>query len=419
MRGGLWRVSGFRNLWLAQTTSLLGSQVTLLAFPLLALLTLHASALQVSVLWAMEFLPVVLLGLPAGAWVERLRHRPVLIVADIVRGLATASIPIAYALGGLSMVHLYAVAFVVGLGTLFFDVAHLSYLPSLIREDQLADGNAKLEGSRSFAQLAGPSLGGILVQALTAPAAVVADAVSYGFSAMFLLFIRDHRKAPAPTERRLRGEIGEGIRFVASHPLLRPLALCTAIANLAFAAVLALQVIYAQRTLHLSPTAIGIVLAVGNAGGLVGAFLSGPLSRRFASGVVIIGSVAVFSVGAVLLPLSTGAVGLGLGLFTVYVGVVIYNVAQVTLRQTITPEGLLSRTNATLRFVEWGTLPIGAAVGGILVGPAGLRGALWIAAIVNAVSIIPPLLSPVRRLTAAGDGDGDQEIPQNVEMETT
>lgn len=398
---GLWRHAGFRNLWLAQTFSLLGTQVTLLAFPLLALLLLDASALEVSMLFAVEFLPILLLGLPAGAWVERMRKRPVLLVADGARAVALAAVPVAWALDLLTLPLLFAVAFVVGLGTLFFDVAQASYLPVIVPEDQLADANAKIEVSRSASQLAGPSAGGALVQFLTAPVAILLDALSYLASFVLLLFIKGRDIAtPAEDRQGLNREIAEGLRFVVSHPLIRPLALCDAAANLAFAAVLALQVVFAADDLHMSATAIGVALAVGNAGGLVGALLSGPLSTRFPPGPLLIASILLFSAGAALLPMSTGAVGFGAGLFVVYLGVVVYNVVGTTLRQLATPERLLGRMNATLRFIEWGTLPLGAALGGLLVAPLGLRTVLWIAAGVCVLSVLPPLFSPVRTLTS-------------------
>ncbi|MFD9739127.1 MFS transporter [Umezawaea sp. NPDC059074] len=397
----LWRLANFRNLWLAQTFSLVGTQVTILAFPLVALLLLDASALEVSMLYAVEFVPILLLGLPAGAWVERLRKRPVLLVSDAARAVALLAVPVAYVLDALSLPLLFAVAFVVGLGTLFFDVAQGSYLPALVAEEQLADANAKIEVSRSASQLAGPTAGGVLVQFLTAPVAILLDALSYLASFVLLLFVRGREVATPPEERQGLGrEIGEGLRFVVSHPLLRPLALCDAAANLAFAAVLALQVVFAADDLHLSATAIGVVLAVGNAGGLVGALVSGPLSTRFPPGPLLIASIVLFSVGAALLPLSTGAIGFGFGLFVVYLGVVVYNVVGTTLRQLATPERLLGRMNATLRFIEWGTLPLGAAVGGLLVAPLGLRTVLWIAAGVCVLSVVPPLFSPVRTLMA-------------------
>ncbi|CAA9260129.1 MAG: hypothetical protein AVDCRST_MAG41-2330 [uncultured Corynebacteriales bacterium] len=405
MADTLWRLSRFRNLWAAQTLSLLGTQVTLIAFPLVVLL-MGGSPADVALLWAVEFLPVLLLGLPAGAWVERLPLRPVLLVSDAARTAALLVVPVAWWLDVLSLPVLFAVAFVVGVGTLFFDVAQMSYLPALVAEDQLAEGNAKLEGSRAVAQLGGPTMGGFLVAAVSAPVAVLLDALSYAASFVFLLFVRGGaEKAPVAERAGLWKEVGEGVAYVARHPLLRPLALCDAAANLAFAAVLALQVFYGSEVLDLSPAEIGIVLAVGNAGGLLGAVLSGVLARRVRPGLLLLGSIAVFSVGAAMLPLARGPVGFGAGLFVVYVGVVLYNVVQLTMRQTITPEWLMGRVNATLRFVEWGTLPLGAAVAGLLVAPVGMRGVLWLAAGVCALSILPPLLSPVRSLRDTSTGD--------------
>ena len=401
----LWRLPRFRNLWLAQTVSLLGTQVTLLAFPFVALL-LHGTALEVSLLASVEFLPILLFGLPAGAWVERLPLRRVMLVADAVRALALAVVPIAWVSGGLTLALLYAVAFVIGFGTLFFDVAQMSYLPATVTEDRLADGNAKLEGSRSFAQLGGPSAAGFMMQLISAPTAVLVNAVTYAGSFAFLLSVPE---AERPVEEQphepqgLRGEIGEGVRFVVGHRLLRPLALCDGLANLAFAAVLALQVFYGARTLHLGSGVIGVVLAVGNLGGLVGAVACGPLTRRVAPGLQLIGSIVVCAIGAALLPLAHGAVGFGAGLFVVYVGVVIYNVNSVTLRQMVTPARLMGRMNATLRFIEWGTIPVGSALGGVLVSPLGMRGVLWLAAGICAVAVVPPLLSPVRSLQAPAE----------------
>ncbi|WP_162794971.1 MFS transporter [Nonomuraea lactucae] len=414
MATSLLRASGFRNLWLAQTASLLGTQVTLLALPLAALLLLDASPLEIGLLSAVEFLPILLVGLPAGVWIERFRRLPVLILTDVGRAVALLAVPVAAWLDLLSMPLMYAVAFAIGLGTLFFDVAQLSYLPELVRDDRLVDANGKLELSRSMAQLAGPSAGGFLVQAFTAPVAILVDAVSYLISAVFLVFARAERTVePEPAERPgLRGEIAEGMRFVFAHPLLRPLILCAAIAELAFAAVLALLVVYAADELRLGPGAIGVALAVGNVGGLLGALLAGPLSRRIGDGAAFIVSIALFSGGAILLPLSTGAVALSGGLFVVYVGAVIFNVLQVSLCQIVTPARLLGRMNSVFRFVTWGMVPLGAAGGGLLVAPAGLRGVFWIAAVLTVLSMLPPLFSPVRRLRQDRPAGEPHENPQ-------
>ncbi|MET8581180.1 MFS transporter [Streptomyces collinus] len=400
MRRNLWRVPDYRNLWLSHSVSLVGTQVSVLAFPLMALLLLDASATEVSMLSAVEFLPSLLLGLPAGAWVERLPRRPVLIASDVVRAVAMASVPLAYALDLLNLPLLFVVAFVIGLGTIFFDVAQLSYLPSLVDEDELTDGNAKLEGARSVAQLAGPTAGGFLVQLFTAPVAIALDVFSYVASAVFLLRVRGRGVPPEPIEQlSLRGEIAEGVRFVFSHPLVRPLALCAFAADLAFAAVLALQVPYAADTLHLHSGFIGIALAVGSAGGLVGAAASGWVSERFGPGRTVLAGIVVFSAGAAIVPLAGGAIGFAAGLFVVYLGVVVFNVLQMTICQSVTPERLLGRMNATLRFISWGSVPLGAAVGGLLVGPLGVRGVLWVAAGVCALSVLPPLFSRIRTLT--------------------
>ncbi|GAA4080157.1 MFS transporter [Nonomuraea soli] len=400
----LWRNGDFRNLWLAQSVSLVGTQVTLLAFPLAALL-LGGSALEVSLLAAVEFVPVLLLGLPVGAWVERLPLRPVLIASDLIRAGALAVVPLAYVMDMLTMPLLYGVAFMIGLATLFFDVAHLSYLPDLVTEEQLTDGNAKLETSRSLSQLAGPGLGGGLVQFLTAPVAIALDSLTYLASALFLTRISKPSRPPQPTgEGGLGRQISEGLRFVAGHRLLRPLMLSAAAAELAFAAVLALQVVYAVQVLHLSAGMIGLALAVGNAGGLIGALLAGKAVERYGPGPVIVGSIAMFAAGAAMLPMSGEVVLFGGGLFVVYLGVVLFNVVQVTLCQTATPPGLLGRMNATFRFVTWGMVPLGAALGGLLVAPLGLRGVLWMAAAITALSIVPPVMSAVRTLRAYPEG---------------
>jgi MFS family permease len=390
----LWRHGDFRSLWLAMSVSLLGTQVSVLAFPLIALLTLHATPEAVSLLSAVEFLPSLLLGLPAGAWVDRLPRRPVLIACDVVRALAMLSVPLAHAFGALRLPQLFAVAFVIGLGTLFFDVAQMSYLPALIEEEDLADGNAKIEGSRAFAQFAGPGLGGLLVQAFSAAVAITVNVATYVVSALFLMTIRGHGAPAEHIEKvSLRGEIAEGLRFVFRHPLVRPLALCAGAADLAFAAVLALQVPFGVDTLHLRSAAVGLVLAVGSVGGLLGAVITARVAQLLGTGRALLAGVALFTLGAVLIPVSGNGIVFGAGLFVVYVGVVLFNVLQTTVCQTVTPPRLLGRMNATLRFISWGAVPVGASVGGVLVAPLGLRGVMWVAAGVCALSILPLLFS--------------------------
>jgi MFS family permease len=401
----LWRHRDFMRLWSAETISQLGSQVTLLALPLAAILILDATAFQVGALSSIEFAPFLLVGLPAGVWVDRLRRRPILIAGDLGRAVVLASIPIAYWLDALTMLHLYAAAFLTGICTVFFDVAYQSYLPSLVEREQLTEGNAKLEISRSGAQLAGPGIAGALVQALTAPVAIVADAVSYLGSALFVIRIRRPEPdvpAPAAEDRpRMRSQIMEGLRYVLGHPLLRPIAACTALSNLFSAMVTAILILFAVRVLGLTAGLIGIALAIGNVGFLAGALVADRIARRVGLGRAIIGSALLFGLAGFAYPLATPETAVGLlvaGGVLFGFGGVVYNVNQVSLRQAITPGRMQGRMNATMRFVVWGTLPIGALAGGALGGTIGLRPTLWIAALGGVLSFVPPLLSPVRTL---------------------
>jgi MFS family permease len=399
----LWRDPEFMKLWTGQTISQLGSQVTLLALPLTAIVLFQASALQVGVLNTLLFLPFLLFGLPAGVWVDRLRRKPILIASDLGRFAILGSVPLASALGILHIEQLYVVAFASGILTVFFDVAYGAYLPTLIPRDRLVDGNSKLEISRSGAQIAGPGLAGILVQAFTAPVAILADAVSYLASVASLTLMRSAEPAPhRPAERpRMRAEIGDGLRYVLGHPLLRPLLMCTGTLNFASGIYDAVLVLFAVRGLGLTPGAIGGILAVGNVAFLVGAFLSARIGRTLGVGRALIVAALLIAGGMVLSPLAgpSTAVPLLIASWSVSsFGGVIYNVNGRSLVQTITPDRMLGRTIATNRFVVWGTIPFGSLLGGVLGNRLGLRPTLWIAAGTAMVAFIGPLLSPVRRL---------------------
>lgn len=399
LRRSLWAVGDYRNLWLSQTTSLVGTGITLLALPLVALLLLDASPFEVGLLWAVEYLPILLVGLPAGVWVERLPLRVVMVGADLIRAAALLAVPIALAMDVLSMPLLYVVTFLIGLGTLFYDVAQLSILPALVAQDRLVDANGKLELSRSVSQIGSPAVGGVLVQLLTAPLAVLADAVTYLSSAYYVLRIGKPAPVHRPAERNsLHRGIREGLRFVFGHPLIRPLLLCATLAELASAIILALQVVYGTQELSLSPAAIGVALAVGNGGGVVGALVAEPLARRFGTGPTFMVSIVLFTAGSGVLPLSTGAVTFAIGMFVAYLGAFVFNVLQVSLCQAVTPPHLLGRMNSVFRFATWGVIPLGAAGGGWLVDHIGLTGVFWLAAVLNALSFLPPLWSTIPRL---------------------
>ncbi|MFG2526883.1 MFS transporter [Streptomyces sp. NPDC048516] len=396
------RLRDFRLLLAGAAAGQLGAQVTLVALPLVAVLELDAPAFQVGLLTAAETAAFLLVGLPAGAWVDRMRKLPLMIRADVVRALAMASIPLAAVTGVLTMAQLYVVALVTGVATVFFDVAHQSFLPELLPKDQLVSGNGALETIRSSAQVAGPGIGGGLVQLLGAALAIVTDAAGYTLSALFLWRIKRPESLP---ERRpdasLRRDIGEGLRFVCGHRLLRVIAVTTGLGNFFAAVLMATQSVFLVRVLGLAPGVVGLVLAASALGGLAGALCAGRLAARLGQARLIWLSSLVTGPFALLWPLSgrgAGAALFALGSGVVFFGAVVYNVAQVSFRQALCPPRLLGRMNATLRFLMWGTLPLGALAGGALADAFGARAALmWCAAGFLAVPL-PLLLSPLRRM---------------------
>ncbi|WP_328549009.1 MFS transporter [Streptomyces platensis] len=415
------RLRDFRLLLAGAAAGQLGAQVTLVALPLVAVLELNAPAFQVGLLTAAETAAFLLVGLPAGAWVDRMRKLPLMIRADVVRAVAMASIPLAAVAGVLTMAQLYLVALVTGVATVFFDVAHQSFVPHLLPKDQLVPGNGALETIRSSAQVAGPGLGGGLVQLLGASLAIVADAVGYLLSALFLWGIKQPESRPERVAgTSLRQDIGEGLRFVFGHRLLRVIAVTTGLANFFSATLMATQSVFLVRVLGLAPGVVGLVLAASAVGGLAGALCAGRLAARFGQARIIWLSALATGPFALLWPLAGRGVGAALfavGSGVVFFGAVVYNVAQVSFRQALCPPRLLGRMNATLRFLMWGTLPLGALVGGALAEAFGARTALaWCAAGFLVVPL-PLLLSPLRRMRdlpaagAAEDAPADTTDP--------
>ena len=395
----LWRHHDFRQLWAAETVSQVGTQVTMVAMPLLAVTLLAATPLQMGVLTSLETLAFLLVGLPAGAWVDRWRRKRVLVTADLVRAAAIGSLPVAYAWGVLTLGQLYVVALVAGTATVFFDVGYQSYLPALVDRAQIVDGNAKLEASRAVAQVAGPGLTGALVRVLGAPALIAADAVSFLVSALFISRIRTPDTVPDPTARRpLRTEIAEGLSFVVRHPLLRRMVACTGLANLGGSITAALLVLYAIRELGLSESVVGLVFSAGAVGGIVGAVSAAWIARVLGAGRTIPLAALTFAVAAAAVPLaSLGApvpVLLG-GWFLESFAVIVYNVTQVSFRQRLCPPGLLGRMNASVRFIVYGTMPVGGLLGGVLGTWLGLVPALWTAVVLAFLAAVPVVASPL------------------------
>jgi MFS family permease len=401
---GLWRHRDFIRLWSAETVSQFGTQFTLLALPLVAIDILHASAFEVAALTTVEFLPFLLVSLPAGVWVDRLPRRPILVAGDVARALLLASIPIVYAADALTIWQLYIVAFLVGIATVFFDVAYQSYLPSLVERQELVDGNAKLEISRSAAQLGGPGVAGLFVQFLRAPAAILVDAVSFVGSALFIFSIRKGEEAPQSADqaprRPMREELGEGLRYVLKHAYLKFIAACTALFNFFGNMGFAVLLVFARRELHLSPAVIGLAFTASNVGPLLAAFNANRISERFGVGHTIIASAAVGGPMFLVIPFAAHGNAALLWLVPAFViggfSNVIYNVTQVSLRQAITPERIQGRMNSVMRFIVWGTIPLGSLIGGGLATWIGLKETLIVGGIGSCLACLPVVFSPVR-----------------------
>lgn len=408
--GALRSERDFLLLWSAQTISLVGSQVSALALPLVAIVVLQASTFEVAVLSTVEFLPFALLALPAGVWVDRLRRRPILVVADWSRALLLGSVPLAHLAGMLSLEQLYVVGFLVGVATVFFDVAYQSYLPSLVERQHLVEGNAKLEFSRAASQVAGPTLAGGLIALVTAAYAVGVDAASFALSALLLLAIRKPEPpVPQTAERRsMRSEIATGLRYTWRHPLLRPLVLQIGSGNFFLAAATSILLVYVVRDLHLSPTEIGVAFSIGSSGLLVGTTVARRAAAWLGIGPTLIWGAVMTGVAYVAFAAAPPAAALpllALAQFVWSLGAGLYFVNGISLIQTTTPDRLLGRVNASRRFAVWGVIPLGNLLGGALGTAVGLRPAIWIGAAGAALSALPLLLSPMRRVRAVEDAE--------------
>lgn len=406
MSPAVWRSPAFRTLWLGQSLSLAGSQVSALALPLTAVLVLGATPVEMGILGALQSLPWLLVGLLAGVWVDRWPRRPVLVVCDVGRSALIASIPAAAALHLLTMPWLYAVGGLVGVLSVFFGVAYQAFVPALVRRERLLAANGLLGTSESVAQTIGPGLGGVLVQLLTAPGAIAVDALSFAASALCLVMLRvSEPTRPASRRAGLRKQMGEGLGALLGNPLLRAIAGNSAILRFFSSVQLAVVVLYATRTLGLSAGAIGAVFACGGIGGVLGATGGGATARRWGMGIALLAVVSLVATGALLLPLTwlrprqaipllaSGYALMGLGTSAYYVN-------QISLRQAVTPDRLLGRVTAAHRFLAWSAMPAGSLLGGALGETIGLPATLLVAA--GGLLLMPlwVLRSPLRALRA-------------------
>jgi MFS family permease len=404
----LWRHTDFMKLWVGQTISLFGGSFTALAVQFIGAVTLQASPLEMGFLAALGSAPSLLVGLFAGVWIDRHRCRPILIASDIGRALLLAAIPAAALTGVLTMDLLYVVSFLVGVLSVFFDLAYQSYLPTLVDRDQLVEGNSKLVVSSSIATVAGLSVAGVVIQAITAPLAVALDAISYAASFVSVLLIRQREKAPDNVHPPMLAQVREGIGVVLGNPLLRALAGCLATSNFTSSIFFALYILFGTRELGLGAAALGLVYGIGVVGGIVGGLLAPRASARLGMGGAIVGGAflgatevapAVFATPETAVPLLLLSSVIG------NFGWTVYGVNATSLRQAITPRSLQGRMNATLSFLVAGMIPLGGLVGGVLGQALGLREAIALAAVGSMLSFLWVVFSPVRRL---------QRIPEEV-----
>ena len=397
----LWRNGPFLRLWTGQTASSVGSQLGRLAIPVLAVSVLHATEFQVGLLTAVETAAFLLIGLPAGAWVDRWLKRRVMLIADLARAIVLASVPIMFFAGVLTIWQLMVVGAIVGVASVFFDVAYQSYLPVLVDLKQLGEGNSKLETTGQLARVTGPALAGALL-AIVRPAVLIGlDAVTFLLSFVALSTIRDHEvPKPIADRRPLVTEIKEGMMFVVQEPLLRRIVLTTSTTNLFGMIAMTMIPVLVLRQLDISPAIYGFGLSLGAIGGLLGAMFSARIATLIGEGTAIpvsglLAGVAI--VGLALMPVfPDAAVPIFVGSEFLYsFSVLVYNITQVTFRQRICPPRLLGRMNASIRFIVWGVMPIGAIASGLLSTAIGVELTIAIGAVGSVLACVFVLFSPL------------------------
>jgi MFS family permease len=398
----LWHHRDFMLLWAGQSVSRLGDQFTALALPYVAVTALRADAGQMGILGTLGTLPFLLFGLIVGVWVDRHRRRPVLILGDLGRGAIVGSIALLVFGGLLRMEILYILAFLTGTLTVFFDIAYQAYLPALVTRVQLVEGNSKLETTNTGAQFVGPSVAGVIIQVLSSAWAMVFDGLTFLYSGIMMMFIRAKETPPDPTQRRSAfSEAREGVAVVFGDIRLWSIAGCTGTSNFFGSIWFTLLVLYALDTLGMDAVALGLAFGLGSLGGVVGAVSGGPLAKRYGVGRCIVGSIIVGSLAGVVLLLAAPAfafIALTATMALASYGAVVYNINQVSLRQALVPVRLQGRLNATMRFLVWGTIPLGSLAGGILGATLGLYWAMVVGIVGGLFTFLWVFLSPVRAI---------------------
>ncbi len=403
----IWRHRDFVRLWWASSVSLFGSFVTRTALPFAAILVLGAGPLEIAILRALQLIAGLIVGLFAGAWVDRLRRRPIMIAADLGRAILLGSIPVAGVIGVLSIGQVYVVAFLAALLTTFFDVADRSYLPTLVESDQLVPANAALTASASIAEFSAFGISGFLIQIFSAPVAIAVDAVSFLASAVLIGTIRrPEPPRPAVADREpVLDEIRDGLRVVAGSPILRAITGATASAHVLWGVFGTSYLLFATEIVGLGPAAIGIIAGLGGIGALVGALIAGRTGRRLGLGRAMLVTMIAFTLGNALIPMApSGAIFVGAAFLIGQQllgdsGGSAYEILEVSLRQSIVEDRMLGRVNGTIRFSEDLCQLGGTIIGGIVAEMFGLRAAMAVGVLGGVVAVAFLWFSPIRELT--------------------
>lgn len=403
---------GFLSLWIGQSVSVIGSQISGLAFPVLAVSVLHANEFQMGLLNAADTSAFLVFGLLAGALVDRWIKRKVMLIADLVRMLAVAVIPILWFLDVLNIYHLIVVGAVLSVATVFFDVSYQSYIPILLPKEYIGVGNARLEISGQISGIAGPGLVGALLNFFKAPVLLVIDAFSFLISAISLFTIRDREEPKVRAERRpLAKEIGEGLRFVWNQKLIRAISFTTSTSNMfgTIAGTMFALYLLKPEFLNLNTASFGVLMSIGSVGGLLGAAATPRLIKLVGEGPLVVISAVSSGLVQLFLPLAWYVPGeyaliplAAQSFFTAFLALT-YNITQVTARQRLCPEHLLGRMNASIRFMVWGSMPIGALIAGVLGTYLGVVNTIWIGTVLGVLSAAFVLFSPLRTMRAMPD----------------
>ena len=403
--GRLWRHTNFLKLWSAETISAFGDAISDVALPLIAIITLGAGAREMGILRALDNAPILLFGLFVGVWVDRVRRQPLMITTQFGQGILLATIPIATVAGVLRIELLYFIIFLGGTLSAIFTLATTTFLPSLVPHEDLVEGNSKLSVSRSAAKIVGPGLAGFLVERITAPFTVALDVLSFFISGICLVFVRSAEATPICNHRAqgLWYEIGEGLRTIFLHPILLAMTIGTTIGSFGGAIHGTVFILYLTRKLMITPIWFGIILASAGGASLLGAIVASSGAQRYGPGPMLIGSTLLMSIGMGIVPLAAEVSMFTIPILVVAqvfqsIGLTVYGINQISLRQAITPSELLGRVNASRRVLVFGVIPFGAMISGALGETIGLQFTLVVGGVVEFLSFVFHLTSPLRHV---------------------